>query len=323
MLTPEEIFTFAKFVYDFQKRFYRLGESFIDGAFFLAFFDRTFMPRVKDIRQHYWHTDTPPLEYSMEALHIPFGTNQSIVPYRAFDWNDEKYQRFSSEVTTLQSDSGVPNFVEDTILYGVPSLFPHLKYYERIEIFSETAFFEIRIFSARKTGKQVGAFYKSGIDKNRIHVTGFPQSRGSADQRIECRVEQSAIPYLPCVVLRIHPPWPKSTVISTFYEAHVRSKSKWMKQLYCGRAVKQILTRGRQPANQGSLEQIRTWSIFTAEKKAGLPIRRAIRQFNEWFKEQAYSSFNPVNGMNVTQSAEVQYQKERKFLFQRLPFLEL
>lgn len=319
----DEVLGLARLLFLLQEQVHGLWESTVDGAFFLTFFDPNFMPRVKKIRQQLWQAESPPLVLDLSKLHAPFGENASIVPYCHKGWTDTQHQWFSDQTISLQRDFGITNLVEDTILYGVPSLLKYMNHYEEVGLLGGETYLELRFFSARIKSKHVGAFYRLATEQSRIHVTGLTQERAKQWPHIECRFEQAEMPLRPCIVIRAYPPWPKPRAVEDFYSDHIRPKTAWMKKLYCGSVTKPMPTRGRPRAKQRQVEQIRTWTVFTMERMGGIPIRQAIRRFNQAFPDQAYWNFDTEDSEGTTQDAEGQYQRERILLLGRMPFLRM
>jgi hypothetical protein len=297
-----------------------LGESFIDGAFYLTFFESTFVPRVKEIRRQFWQTDKPPFPLDPANLHWPLAGPSGIAEYRSPSWSDEEYASFSAAIRSLGEDFAIPGYTEEIVLYGVPPAFPFLKYREEVEVFSEQASIELRAFSARTTGKQVSRFYKQQVSPERVHALRFPRGWAKGHLKLIWNVELASIPRLPSVVLRIDPPWPKPSALARFYDSQVRTNRGLLQRLYCGRVARFNAGPGRLLAKQGQIEQIRALAIFTLERKAGVRVRLAMKLFQEHFPTEMYSDYDAA--AVATQYAEIRYQIERKLILGRMPFLK-
>lgn len=295
-----------------------LGESFIDGAFYLTFFEQTFMPRVKGIRRCFWQTEEPPLPHDPAMMHWPLAGPKGFAEYRSPSWSDDEYASFSAAINSLGEDFAIPGYAEEVVLYGVPPAFPFLKYSERVDVFTEQVSIELRVYSARTTGKQVSEFFRDQISAECTHVPRFPHARGRGDFAPKWKVERGAIPRLPYAVLQIPPPWPSVSALERYYDSEVRTKGA-LRRLYCGRVARVMAGPGRLPARQGQVEQIRSLAIFTLKKRAAVPVHQAMKSFTQQFPTETYSNFDATAG--ESQSPETQFLRERRMLLTRMPFL--
>lgn len=312
----EEVWRVAEFLFMIQAD--QVGESFIDGCFYLTLWHLHFRAQVQDIRQRFWGTSTPPLKNEPGKLFWPFSGSLGPAVYRAPNWSDADYSLFSQFVAAIQAEYALPPYVEETVLYGVPAPFSYVRIAEEYELISEEREIKMWIFGSRITGQQLAKIYKAHLDSEK-HSYPLQQAHRKTEAVLDWELEQNQLLGLPCIRLNIKTPFPPPAGLARYYNQNVRISKKAMGQLYCG-DISTNIRRGRPSARQFYVSQIRACAIYTAVAKAGIPsVRAAMKEFNRRFPTFANQSFEDGP---ATQDAEMAFQREKKNLLIRMPWLK-